>query len=296
MLIADLVADIQAFAKSAQRVGSIFPTPVAGLSVLCDAEPTRFEAMVYDPVVCLVLQGEKETRLGDRIVRFGAGDSLIVSHSIPVMAAVTNASAASPYVAMVLTVDLQTTRSLYDEIGGVAEPNAPAMSLNAAPTDPALLDAMGRLFRASQDPVEARALAPSIKREVHFRLLRAEHGTMLRQLLHLDSVASRVGKAIALIRGDYTNSIAVADMAKAAGMSPSNFHAHFKALTTKTPLQYQKDLRLTEARRLLVEERASVASAAFSVGYESATQFSREYSRKFGVPPRHDIFDAAAAH
>ena len=131
-----------------------------------------------------------------------------------------------------------------------------------------------------------QALAPLVLREIHFRLLRAQHGGMLRQLLLHESPASRISKAIALIRSGYKAPIAVADLAAAAGMSQSTFHEHFKSLTSTTPLQYQKELRLLEARRLLMSGGKSVASAAYDVGYESPTQFSREYARKFGIPPR----------
>ncbi|XWN30858.1 MAG: AraC family transcriptional regulator N-terminal domain-containing protein [Devosia sp.] len=291
MTVEALIADIRDFVRKMREPADVYATPVPGLSILWNDEPTRLKAVLYEPVICLVLQGEKETYIGDRCVRFGAGDSLIVSHAIPVVAAVTQASRRAPYVAMVLAIDLALARGLYDEVGTALFDDEEARSLDAAPTDLALIDAMARLFRISQDPVEAHALAPLVVREVHFRLLRADHGGMLRHLLWRDSAASKIAKAIALIRADFTKTIPVAEMAKAAGMSNSAFHVHFRALTAKSPLQYQKELRLMEARRLLVHHGTSVAATAFEVGYESATHFSREYSRKFGVSPRADIFN-----
>ncbi|MEM9059719.1 MAG: AraC family transcriptional regulator [Pseudomonadota bacterium] len=290
-----LIDEICKYTDSIERAGAIYPTALPGLSLLCDQAPTRLEAMVYDPVVCLVLQGAKETFIGERCIRFGAGESLIVSHSLPVVAAVTEASSAKPYVAMILSIDLDVARSLYDDLGDRTVDGSTAWTLEAAATDRKLIDAMARLFRASRDPAEAKALAPLYTREVHFRLLEADHGGMLRELLWRESAASRVGRAIARIRHDFASAIPVADLAATANMSVSAFHVHFKALTARSPLQFQKDLRLTEARRLLVLEGSTVSAAAFAVGYESPTQFSREYSRKFGAPPRADIARRSAA-
>ncbi|MEM1151038.1 MAG: AraC family transcriptional regulator, partial [Pseudomonadota bacterium] len=277
------------------KLGEVFPTPYPGLSVLYDTEPTPLTAMIYEPVICLVLQGSKETYVGDRCVRFGSGDSLIVSHTVPVAAAVTEASKAKPYVAMILAIDLEIARSLYDETAATWSSREPAFNLDVARTDHRLLDAMGRLFRASLVPEEVRALAPLYVRETHFRLLEADHGGMLRQMLWRDSAASRIGRAIARIRTDFAKPIAVAELAAIAGMSVSAFHERFKALTSTSPLQFQKEIRLTEARRLLRAEGKNVSAAAFAVGYESATQFSREYSRKFGSPPREHTARRSAA-
>lgn len=132
-------------------------------------------------------------------------------------------------------------------------------------------------------------MAPLIRREIHFRLLLARHGAMLRQLVRQESAASRISKAIGKIRQDFKTQIAVSELARTAGMSVSSFHEHFRTLTATTPLQYQKDLRLIEARQLLIDGTRSVSNVAFEVGYESPTQFSREYSRKFGVSPRRDL-------
>ena len=138
-------------------------------------------------------------------------------------------------------------------------------------------------------PLEAKVIAPLIKREIHFRLLLAEHGGMLRRLLRRESHASRISKAISLLGERYTNPLSVPELANTVGMSVSSFHQHFKSITATTPLQYQKNLRLIEAQRLLVDGAKSVASVAYDVGYESLSQFSREYSRKFQMPPSTEI-------
>ena len=290
-----LIRDIRGIAAEHEKNAAYYATGIPGLSVLCNDTPSGFEAMIYDPVVCLVLQGAKETRVGHRSVRFGAGESLIVSHSLPVVAAITEASPEEPYIAMILAVDLGIARSLYDQIGGVGPVGGDGQSLVAAKTAPDLIDAFARLFRAGRDPIEADALAPLIVREIHFRLLQADHGGMLRQLLWRDSAASKVGRVMTRMRADLADTLTVPEMAEIAGMSVSAFHEHFKSITGTSPLQYRKDLRLTEARRRLLETAGPVSFVAFEVGYESPTQFSREYARKFGASPRQDLARSKAA-
>jgi AraC-like DNA-binding protein len=154
--------------------------------------------------------------------------------------------------------------------------------------DPGLVDALRRYLSLANSPADARVLGPLIAKEIHYRLLVAPFGGMLRSLILRDSNASAIARAIGHIRGDIRSPIAVPDLARKVGMSPSSFHKHFKTITATTPLQYQKELRLLEARRLLVTGDISVTVAAYEVGYESASQFSREYARKFGVPPSRD--------
>ena len=295
MVPQDLIEEVAAFVRERGAPEEGCETGVGGLFAFCRENPTAFQAMVYEPVMCLVLQGAKEAQLEDRTIRYSAGMSLIVSHALPVMAGVIDASPGRPYVSLALRLDLATARSLYDEIGEAQEQERALHSMSVADSDAALIDAVARLFRLSRDPVEVQALAPLVLKEIHFRLLRAQHGGMLRQLLLHESPASRISKAIALIREGYRATLPVADLAAAAGMSQSTFHEHFKSLTSTTPLQYQKELRLLEARRLLISGGKSVAAAAYDVGYESPTQFSREYARKFGVPPRDEKPTAAAA-
>ncbi|OCW59120.1 AraC family transcriptional regulator [Hoeflea olei] len=268
-------------------------TSVPNLAFHLQTRPNAYEATIYHPVVCLNLQGRKEVTIGDQSVEFGDGQSLIVSHELPVMARVTEASPERPYLALIVSLDMGIVQSLCDEVGPAVPAHPQTRSLSVGPVDERLIETLSRYVALTADPVEARVMAPLILREIHFRLLMADHGGMLRQFLHRDSHSSRIARAIGLIRSDYRTPLAVADLADAAGMSPSSFHQHFRQVTGTTPLQYQKDLRLTEARRLLAAEALSVASAAFEVGYESATQFSREYARKFGAPPRKDVLRPA---
>ena len=240
------------------------------------------------PLVCLVLQGRKELYLGNAPVSFGRGQSLIVSIDVPSVSRVVEASPQTPYVALALQLDMGEVRSLTEEAGEAEIADERARAIASGEADAALVAAMGRLFDLVDRPLEQRVLLPLLRREIHFRLLLARHGGMLRRLSRRDSHASRIARAVSRIRKDYTQPLKVAELADAAGMSPSSFHEHFKALTATTPLQYQKDLRLLEARRRLIEGGQSVSGVAFEVGYESPTQFSREYSRKFGTSPRAD--------
>ena len=281
----DLIDRICAYADSNAVGNEAFDTGLAGLMVLRRREPSPIESVLYNPLFCLILQGAKETAFGEHTVTFSSGESLIVSHTLPVVSRVTEASEQSPYVALVLQVDTGLVRSLYNEIGEAELGPNDARALDVGKTDAALIDAMSRLFDLVGRPKEAAVIAPLVLREIHFRLLLARHGSTLRQLLQRGSYADRIEKVIARIRESFHTPLTVAELSGIAGMSPSAFHEHFKALTATTPLQYQKDLRLLEARRLLSEESCSVSEAAFEVGYESPTQFSREYSRKFGMPP-----------
>lgn len=260
-------------------------SPVDGLLLLRYVKPTELEATLYEPVVCLILQGRKMTALGAHSLEFGAGVSLIVSHDLPVVARVTEASESEPYLAMIFQLDLGTIRSLYAEIDGIDPEEDPVSSLQVHPTEEAILGALARYLALAETPLERKILGPAYQREISFRLLMAPHGSMLRRLLRLDSHASKIARAIAWIRLHYKESVVVPELAKHAGMSVSSFHQHFKEITGSSPLQYQKTLRLLEAQRLLTVGEQSVAETALEVGYESPTQFSREYARMFGVPP-----------
>lgn len=257
--------------------------------VLEHSEPTSFESSVYTPFLCLIVRGKKEILIGGQSIRFGAGQSLVLCHDLPVVARILEASEKAPYLTIIMPIDLDIVRSLYSEIGDAAPQQQRAEPLAIGQADETLASALHRYLEISDQPNELAVLGPLILKEIHFRLLMAPNGGMLRQLLSRDSHASRISKAIDLIRQDYRTALAVADLSKAANMSASSFHEHFKSVTGTTPLQYQKDLRLIEAKQLLAVGAQSVATIAYDVGYESATQFSREYARKYGSSPRDDI-------
>lgn len=254
---------------------------------------SAFEAVVYNPVICLILQGKKELHLGDRLVAVAEGDALLVSHDLPMTSKITEASPDAPYRALIISLDLSILRSLYEQVGEAVSEEHHATSLSASGTDPVWVEPMVRYLELMDTPLEAQVLGPMILKEIHFRLLMSPIGGMLRNLLSVDSHASRISRSIQRIRASFREPLVVGDLAQVAGMSQSSFHEHFKSVTGTTPLQYQKDLRMIEARALLSRGVSSVSVAGFEVGYESPTHFSRDYSRKFGCSPKHHLARAS---
>lgn len=260
-------------------------SPLSGLRVLAHPVRTELEPTLYEPVVCVVLRGRKETTFGERTFDVGAGDCVLVSHDLHVVSRIVEA----PYLALLFDVNLETVRGLYEELGAPTLGEAGARALEAHETPPLLLDALDRYLGLAETSPDAKVLGPSLAREIHYRLLTASFGGMLRCLIRYDSHASAVASAIAHIRQHFRKSLVVAELARGVGMSVSRFHRQFRAVTASSPLQYQKDLRLLEARRMLRSGTVSVSVAAYEVGYESPSQFSREYARKFGRPPKSDL-------
>lgn len=264
-------------------------------AIVNDHRPQRWRKQIYRPILCLVVQGAKELILGERSVVMRAGQSMIVSHHLPVTTQILEASPSEPYLAFVIELDVALARSLYDEVSDALPPTSEAHSVDVGEADEGLVNAMQRLLALHANPLDAAVLQPMIRREIHYRLLKADNGGMLRELLRIDSHAERIAKAIRHIQDGFREPLAVPQLANLAAMSVSTFHEHFKAVTGSTPLQYQKAIRLIEAQRLLNTTDRSVSSVAFDVGYESPTQFSREYARKFGVPPSAERKQAVAA-
>ncbi|MEW6339349.1 MAG: AraC family transcriptional regulator [Pseudomonadota bacterium] len=265
--------------------GSQYVQPLKSLGILRHHHPTSFEAAIYEPVVILILQGRKETVLGTHSYPMQVGECLLVSHDLPVIARVTK----TPYLALIFNVELDMLRDLYEALPESPAPAAPSRSLAVHRCDAELVDAFYRYLALAGRQTDAAVLGPLVSREVHYRLATAPFGGMLRNLIRRDSHASAIARAIAQLRRDFRSPVEVPGLARSVGMSPSSFHKHFKAITASSPLQYRKGLQLLEARRLLRAGALSVSTAAFEVGYESAAQFSRDYTRKFGISPKHDI-------
>lgn len=274
--------------SDAPAEGPLAWSPVDGLSLIRCTHPTGFEATLYEPLVCLIVQGSKVTTAGDQTVTLSAGSSVIVSHDLPVVSRIDRASRAEPYLALVIRLDLAVLRSLYADLGDHGPSIDPEESLKVAHLDARTMALVGRYVDLIDDPLDPRILAPLVRKELHYRLLVSSSGAMLRSLVRQDSHASRIANAIGSLRDGFRGPLDIGALARSAGMSTSSFHKHFRGVTRTTPLQYQKDLRLAEARALLRGGRHSVSTAAFDVGYESPSQFSREYSRRFGVPPQSD--------
>lgn len=289
MNIAKLSNDIGTIFAKNMEISFISPSATPGLGLFELSEKTAFEAAIYRPIACLILQGEKQIVVGGQSATINPGESLIIGHDMPVTSRITKAERKTPYRAILIALDLEIIRSLSDQISKATNNKNGSDVLGVSQTSPALIDALGRYLALADKPEEAEVMAPLIFKEVHFRLLLAPNGGMLRRLLRKDSHASRIGLSIEQIRKSFRSTLLVSELAEIAGMSPSSFHDHFRSVTETTPLQFQKDLRLVEARRLLSEQRLQVSSAAFEVGYESPTQFSREYTRKFGASPREHV-------
>lgn len=293
ILIKGFIAKLAAIASDRKQKGlginHSYPTGISGLEIVYTIGPTPLNAVLYEPVVCLILQGSKETHVGSQRFQLTAGDSLIVSHDLPVVSRVTEASPDLPYVSIVMTLEMPEVVRLCEVIEFDPKTEQQAHTVEVGKTTAELLEALQRLTDLLEKPEDQLVMLPLLKREIHYRLLQAQHGEMLRQLLRQDSHASRITRAVDQIRNNYIAELRVAELAQRVGMSLSSFHEHFKNITETTPLQYQKDLRLLEARRLLLAGKNTVAEAAFEVGYESASQFSREYSRKFGTTPSAEL-------
>jgi AraC-like DNA-binding protein len=284
-----LLDDVSSILDRAQVMQSGMHHEPSGCHLLRHQTTTGLSATVYRPLLCLVLQGAKEVGSSARTLSVREGQSLIVSHALPIISRITEAIPEHPYVALVFPLDLEVLRSLAPAVQA-APGNAAAdpFSIRLCDTDPALQDALRRYLLQCEAEETRRLLAPITSREIHARLLIGAHASVLQRLLWHESVASRIHQATRDIHVDLSRTIVVGDLAQRVGMSPSAFFEHFKAVTGTSPLQYQKDLRLLKARDALRTSRARVSDVAFGIGYESSAQFSREYSRKFGKSPRQD--------
>ena len=263
--------------------GTASPLPNVRLSVKYTT--SDFAAVIYEPMLCLVLQGAKQAMFGNHTVRYSPSTYFVASVELPAAGRIVMASQEQPCIAVGLSLDIGSVATLLSNEHLDNEPEVAGFAVS--PVTPDLMDAWHRLLNLLDEPSAAPILAPLIEREILFRLLQGPNGAMLRQFAFSDSRLSRIRRAIARIRKQFDEPIRINELANIAGMSAASFHRHFKAVTATTPLQYQKALRLQAARRLLLIER-DVSQAGFSVGYQSASQFTREYTRLFGVSPARD--------
>jgi len=289
MTLSELLELATKHMNSKETGGDEVTSPIPGFYVHQSKKPTSLNAGFYHPIACVILQGSKEAIVGGETIFYKTGMSLIASHSVPAYSRIVEASEESPYMGLAICLDLGILRSLQHEISELDILANEYKPLSTAQSSDARIDAMGRYLALAGKPLEMKVMAPLILKEIHFLLLIASNGNMLRHLTGQDSHVSKVTQAIDFIRQGFKTTLSIPDLAKNIGMSTSSFYDHFKQVTKSTPLQYQKELRLIEAQRLIRDEKASVSTAAFEVGYESPTQFSREYSRKFGNSPRQDL-------
>lgn len=268
----------------------IAKTPFPGLVILRETRPTPLQYAVTKPLVAMVLQGQKRVTMGSQVFDFGAGESLLITTEVPTVSQITRASLVAPYYSLVLELDLALIEALVVEMGSA--PFAAGAPVRVDPTEAEAADAALRLLRLLDRPAARPILRDPLLRELHYWLLAGRHGGAIRALGIGDSHAQRVGRAVSMIRADVAKPLEIERLAHVAGMSLSTFHAHFRSITSFTPLQYQKQLRLIEARRSMLADGTSIAAAAYAVGYESVPQFTREYGRMFGMPPGRDVREA----
>lgn len=264
--------------------------PFEGVKLRRVSAPTELGHGDSSPSFCVIAQGSKEVRLGDRALQYDPAHYLIASATLPITSRVIEASADRPYLGIIIALDPTLVGSVMVEAGQPA-PRMPSSlpAIDVSPLDAGLLDPVVRLVRLIESPADARFLLPMIKREIVYRLLSGEQMGRVRQIAALGGDANPIAKAINRLRKDFDEPIRIEDLARDLGMSVSGFHHHFKAMTAMSPLQFQKQLRLQEARRLMVGEQLDATSAGFRVGYDDASQFSREYKRLFGAPPMRDV-------
>jgi len=274
----------------------IHPTAIAPLHVVRLSQPSAPAHALHMPALCIIAQGQKQVMLADEVYIYNSAQYLVVSVDLPVMGHVTQATPELPYLCLRLDLDPKEIGDLIMAGQGRAKKSdQPARGMFVSKANSSLLDAVLRLMHLLATPQDIAILAPLAIREILYRLLQDEQGSMLQQIAMSDSQAQHVVKAIELIKRDYRLPLRIENLAREANMSSSSLHHHFKAVTAMTPLQYQKQLRLQEARRLLFAQVGDAATAGHLVGYESPSQFSREYNRMFGSPPARDVARLRAA-
>lgn len=273
------------------KADGLHPTEIDRLDFARESSVATLLHSVVEPMLAIVVQGKKAALLGEETYYYGAAQYLVVSVDLPISGFIVEASEAQPYLGFKLNLD---PLQLCDIIAAV-----PNMRVNNKETsvrgffvstaEVSLLDCALRLTRLLDTPRDIPILAPMIIREIHYRLLMGEQSEAVRQIATSGSNMQRIAAVLTRIKTDFTEPLRIEDLARQARMSPASFHHHFKQVTSMSPLQYQKQLRLLEARRLMLAENSDAAKAAYQVGYESPSQFSREYSRLFGAPPMRDI-------
>jgi AraC-like DNA-binding protein len=265
-------------------------TPIPNLTFFRREQPTQPANCMVQPSVALVVQGTKQALLGDSALVYDIKRFLVTSLDLPAMMQVVEASRERPYLGVLLKLDLRVVAELMMQ-SGMPPPSEhatdPGMVLGE--TTPHLLQAFRRLLDLLDEPASIPVLAPLIEREIVYRLLMSDQAARLWQIASVGSQSHRIARAIDWLKSHYASPLRVDELAGQVQMSASSFHQHFRQLTAMSPLQFQKWLRLNEARRLMLAEHCDASNAAFQVGYESPSQFSREYSRLFGAPPRRDI-------
>ncbi|EOV0049503.1 AraC family transcriptional regulator N-terminal domain-containing protein [Vibrio parahaemolyticus] len=270
--------------------GNQYDTPISGLRFSRWTTPTPPTSYTHNPSICLIAQGRKRVLLGEESFIYDANHFLISSVDLPIIANIIEASEEQPYLGLIMELDLtEISQLIVDSELAFTQSKEAQKGIAVGELSESLLDAFVRLAELLDEGQNIKILAPIIKREICYRLLMSEQGTRLHQIVTAGSHSHQIAKAIDWLKNNFVKPLSVGDLASFTGMSKSSFYTHFRSMTSMTPLQFQKKLRLSEARRLMLTENLDAMAATFKVGYESPSQFSREYSRLFGAPPSKDI-------
>nr|WP_321443441.1 AraC family transcriptional regulator [uncultured Cohaesibacter sp.] len=284
--LAHLLSFCRRFAGANAGPDGVVSTPVRGLTVVRALRPGELTVDVQKPVIAMLLQGRKRVSTLGTSFEYTPGEAMVVSADVPTVSQITRASIAVPYYALVLEID----PAILEELSpAIPQRHDEAQTVRVEPIAAEVVDAALRLVRLLDQPDALSVLGEGLLRELHYWLLMGIHGPAIAALGAPNSHASRIGRAVDILRRDYARKIRVEELAAAAGMSEPVFHRHFRAITSLSPLQFQKQLRLIEARRLMLSEGTQIAQAANAVGYASIPQFTREYRRLFDAPPGRDI-------
>ncbi|WP_299401923.1 AraC family transcriptional regulator [uncultured Roseobacter sp.] len=278
----------QMIARLVEKDG-IHATPVPKLDLIRSTKQTQDLHAVHEPALCIVVQGAKRVMIADHIYDYDAAKYLVVSFDLPIIGQITQATPAAPYLCIRFGIDPAVLSDLAATIPWEPKPLTKGPGVFLGETTPDILDAATRLVALVESPDDIPALAKLYEREILYRVIRAPGGQAVLRSVYGPGQGRQIARAIALIKKNYREPFELARLAEEAHLQPSALHHHFKSVTLMSPLQYHKRLRLQEARRLMLFEARSAAQAAFSVGYESPSQFSREYRRQFGQPPMKDI-------
>lgn len=272
------------------QIDGDFSTGIPGLMIYRRSHATEPMPCIYGLGLGITIQGGKRVILGDEVFDYGPRQSIVTALDLPVVALVTHASKSEPYLGVRLELDNRMITQLAADMDFEPLPkDANARALSVVDLDQAILDAIARLIGVINEPQLLALIAPLIQREIVVRLLAGHHGPTLRQLVTEGLSSQQIAKVMTWLKHHFINDVSMDELALKAHMSPSTFRLHFRAVTGMSPLQYVKQLRLQNARQLMLNEELDASSAAIRVGYESASQFSREYSRLFGEPPQRDI-------
>lgn len=268
---------------------SHYEMPDLGLKLFRLNHPTEPVGYVQNASLCLIAQGKKQVILENESYVYDPKHFLITAIDLPILANIINASPEQPYLGLTLSLDLSILTQILLEHPFIQQiESTEKIGIAIGQTNASLLDATSRLIHLLDSPQDIAVLAPLVQKEIYYRLLLTSQGQRLRQFISQGTQGHRILKSIEWLRQNFTQPIQIQTLAESISMSISSFHQHFKDITTMSPLQYQKKLRLNEARRLIITENMDISSAAINVGYESPSQFSREYHRYFGVAPSSD--------